>query len=210
MKTSRIEALADGIFAIAMTLLVLDLHVPASSEHLAADMLALIPRFLGLGVSFVILGIYWMGHHVLLARLNKVNMTFTWRTILFLLPISIVPFTAALLGSYPLSHIAQVLYALNLSVCGLLLFSCIHFAFVQQDFFEAKPSLEFKRNVVTKTMLPTAVYILTLPATFVSPWLGLLLLLLGPAISFVPIDTKTWSFLVKPTDWAYALLIARQ
>jgi uncharacterized membrane protein len=110
MKSSRLEALADGIFAIAMTLLVLDLHIPATSTNLRADMIALAPRLFSLIISFISLGIYWIGHHYLLVRLKDIDITFVWRNIIFLLPISLVPFVTALLGTYPLSHTAQIVY----------------------------------------------------------------------------------------------------
>jgi uncharacterized membrane protein len=210
MKISRIEGLADGIFAFAMTLLVLDLHVPAVGNNLRADVMALWPRLLSLIISFVILAIYWGAQHMLLARLKEISFAFMWRNIYFLLPVSLVPFTTSLLGQYPLSHTAQTVYAINLALCGLLIYGAIHYALKRPNFFITYPTLEFKRNVATKILLPVVMYILALPATFINPHLGLIFLAAGPLIYFTPIDTRTWNLLVKPTDWAYKLITGKQ
>lgn len=210
MKVSRIEGLADGIFAIAMTLLVLELHIGVDSQDIRGDVLALWPRMLSLVISFVILGIYWGAHHILMARLKEVSFVFMWRNIYFLLPISVVPFATSLLGEYPLSHIAQVVYAANLALCGIMLYRCIHFALKNPHFFAEPPSLEFKRNVATKVLLPVVVYVAAIGCTFWNPVLGLVLLAVGPLIYFTPIDTKAWSILVKPTDWVYGLFYSRK
>ena len=206
MKVARIEALADGIFAIAMTLLVLDLHVPTILSELNLQLIHLLLNFLALTISFIILGIYWVGHHFLLARLKLVDLRFTWWNIVFLLSFSIVPFTTFLLGKYPLITIAQIIYALNLACCGILLFCCVSQALVQSTFFENKPTVEFKRNIATKVLLPSFVYILSALASLASPYLGMMFLVVAPLISFVPIESKSWQFLLKPTDWAYHIL----
>ena len=72
--------------------------------------------------------------------------------------------------------------------------------------FEQQPSLEFKRNVATKILLPVVAYFLAALITLLSPTAGLLLLASGPLIYFIPIDTGVWNLLVKPTDFVYRLL----
>ena len=210
MKVSRLEGLADGIFAFAMTLLVLDLHVPASSGDLRLDVLKLWPKLVSLIISFIILAIYWSSHHLLLARLKTMSFPFMWRNIYFLLPISIVPFFTSLLGTYPLSRTAQLAYAADLALCGILIFRAIHYALKQPDFFEQQPTLEFKRNVATKVLLPVIMYVLAGFTTFINPYLGIAFLIAGPLIYFTPIDTKTWELLVKPTDWLYGKIVQKR
>ncbi len=210
MKVSRIEGLADGIFAIAMTLLVLDLHVPELADNLRADVFALWPKLFSLVVSFVILAIYWSAQHMLLARIKEITLSFVWRSIYFFLPVSLVPFVASLLGAHPLSHTAQVVYATDLALCGLMIFNTIHYALLRPEFFTQAPSLEFKRNVATKILLPVVMYVLAIGATFINPRLGIAFLIAGPLIYFIPIDTKTWNLLVKPTDWLYRTLTGQK
>jgi len=211
MKVSRLEGLADGIFAFAMTLLVLGIHVPANGMNLLHDVLALWPNLLTLIISFVILGIYWSSQHMLLARVKEITGTFMWRNIYFMLPVSLVPFVTSLLGAYPLSHTAQITYAVDLAACGVLIYSAIHYALIRGDvFFTVQPSIEFKRNVATKVLLPVVMYILAIPGTFLDPHLGIVLLAAGPLIYFVPIDTHTWNLLTKPTDWAYRMITGKR
>src|ERR1700737_1299223 len=105
LSRNRIEALTDGVFAVAMTLLVLDIKVPELPQPMATDellrqLLALWPKFLSYVISFVILGVYWVGHHVQLSFIRRADRPLLWINILFLLWVALVPFSTALLGEY--------------------------------------------------------------------------------------------------------------
>ncbi|HVV88413.1 MAG TPA: TMEM175 family protein [Kofleriaceae bacterium] len=111
----RIAALADGIFAVAMTLLVLDLHVPELGEHATeAELISalgdLVPRILGFASGFVILGTLWIGHHLQFHYIRRSSRALLWINLCFLLVISSLPFFVALVGTYGSTHIACVLY----------------------------------------------------------------------------------------------------
>src|SRR5215468_909030 len=85
---NRIEALTDGVFAVAMTLLVLDIKVPEleqalSSAELPFRLLALWPKFLSYAISFVILGVYWVGHHLQLSFIRSADRPLLWITFCF-------------------------------------------------------------------------------------------------------------------------------
>ncbi len=197
MKPERIATLADGIFAIAMTLLILDLHVPAS-EHLAADLLGLWPKLLSLVISFLLLAIYWSSHHLLFARLEKSSFTFMWRNIRFLLVVTLVPFATSLLGEHPYAQSAQLVYGAVLIACALILYRCIYYAIKIEPLYTGEISLEFRRNVAGKVLIPPALYIIALLISFWRTDLTLALFVLAPLIYFVPIDSKTWTLLTKP------------
>jgi len=112
---SRVETLADGVFAIAMTLLVLDLRVPQTApEGLGTALSALLPRLLSFVLSFALLGIYWVAHHVQFHYIRRTDRPFLWINILFLLAVAIVPFSAALLGAYWREPLAIAVYGANL------------------------------------------------------------------------------------------------
>jgi uncharacterized membrane protein len=119
LSPHRLEALADGIFAIAMTLLVLELRVPEATgpEDLATRLADLWPRFATFFISFVVLGVYWFAHHQTFYFIVRVNRTLVWLSILFFLGAALVPFVASLLGSYPQDPVALSLYG---AVLGLL------------------------------------------------------------------------------------------
>lgn len=198
MKPDRIGGLADGIFAIAMTLLVLDIHVPQASDMLRHDVFALAPKLLTLVISFVILAIYWSSHHMLTARITKSDFRFMWRNIWFLLPITIVPFVTALLGEYPYAKTAQIAYAGVLILCGVLLYAAIYYAVKVVLLMPEMPSLEFRRNVAGKILIPPVVYLLAIGCSFWNTHISLVLLILGPLSYFISIDSKVWTVLTKP------------
>lgn len=100
MRTDRLQALSDGVFAIALTLLVLELPVPAHSDHLARDLAEKWPSYAAYVVSFVTLGIVWINHHALMDRVARADRTLLELTLLLLLFVAIVPWPTALLADY--------------------------------------------------------------------------------------------------------------
>ncbi len=118
--TRRLEALTDGIFAIAMTLLVLQLTVPESGRNLHHDLRLELPDGLSYAVSFVILGVYWVGHRSQFQLIERADRTLTWLNILFLMGIALIPFSAALLGRHHETETAVVVYGSNLVAVAIL------------------------------------------------------------------------------------------
>ena len=113
LPASRIEALSDGVFAIAMTLLVLDLRVPegaAGSEALLRALAAMWPKFAGFALGFVLLGTLWVNHHYQFHYIRRTNRTLLWLNLLLLVLISALPFGVALLGHYWASPVATAVY----------------------------------------------------------------------------------------------------
>jgi uncharacterized membrane protein len=110
----RLTQLADGVFAIVMTLLVLDLRVPnlpstVPDAVLNHQLRALLPNFASFVLSFVLTGIYWIGHHVQFLFIRRTDRTHLWINLFFLLTIAIVPFSAAVLGKFGL-HLLPVMW----------------------------------------------------------------------------------------------------
>ena len=115
----RIEAFSDGVFAIAITLLVLEIHVPQASNtavvHLTGALLALWPQLLSYALSFVIVGVYWVGHHLMMHSLRRVDRMLLWLNLLFLLFLTLIPVSANLLGQFRAVPIAVAAYGANFS-----------------------------------------------------------------------------------------------
>jgi uncharacterized membrane protein len=103
VRTSRLEAFCDGVFAIAATLLILELRVPADSSDLVASLLGLWPAYAVYLVSFMTIGIIWVNHHTLLEHCKRVDRRFLYLNLLLLVAVGIVPFPTALVGTYILS-----------------------------------------------------------------------------------------------------------
>src|SRR5882672_7032397 len=121
MRTSRLEAFSDGVFAIAATLLVLELRVPADEPDLTHALLQLWPAYAAYLVSFLTIGIIWVNHHTLLEHCRRADRPFLYLNLLLLVAVGIVPFPTALVGRYILSEhgatAALVVYGLG----GLLI-----------------------------------------------------------------------------------------
>ncbi len=132
-SAERLAALSDGFFAVAMTLLVLDLHVPASaaihSEHgLWRALVSLSPRLLTYFMSFLTLGIFWLGQQTQLNFLARSDRNLAWIHLAFLLVVSLMPFSTALLAEFITYRIALVVYWLNILLLGAALFASWHYA----------------------------------------------------------------------------------
>ncbi len=123
---NRIEALSDGIFAVAMTILVLgfklpDLPADAPNVKVAPAILALWPTFLTYAVAFISLGVYWILHHMVYNVVRTADRILLWLNILFFLFIAVLPFTVQLMNQYTRAPIAPVLFGANLAIVGWLL-----------------------------------------------------------------------------------------
>jgi len=118
----RLTALTDGLFAVAMTLLVLGLRVPlaaADSEHgLWEGLLKLGPSFAAYLLSFTMLGTFWLAQHTLLTILGKCDRTLTWIHLGFLFVVTLLPFSAAVLADHVGLRLAIGAYWLNILLLG--------------------------------------------------------------------------------------------
>jgi len=124
----RIAALSDGLFAIAMTLIVLEIRIPTLSPPTTDAMLAgalgdLAPRFLTYLLSFMTLGIFWNGQQTQLSYLSRGNRDLSWLSLLFLAIVALFPFTTSLLAEYFDLRLALGLYWLNIFATGVAIFA---------------------------------------------------------------------------------------
>ena len=120
----RLQALINGIFAIALTLLVLDLPRPADSNQLGHDLLSHWPSYMAYLVSFVTIGLVWIEHHGMMSAVRSVNRRFLERTLVFLLFVSIIPWPTAIAAEYAdrgfgEARIAAILYSSTMLLMGL-------------------------------------------------------------------------------------------
>src|SRR5437867_4215038 len=125
LRLTRIEAFSDGVFAIVVTLLVLELKVPALKDHASVSELAhalvdLLPKFLSWLISFIIVCKFWLNHHHLLGLARHANYAMVWLNSIFLMGQSFIPFPTALMGEYPMNMLAVSLFGAVMAVNTLL------------------------------------------------------------------------------------------
>lgn len=141
MKQQRLDGLADGIFAIVMTVLVFELRIPqlgdtATDRMLWMEITKLWPVFMSLLISFALLFTYWRAHHFIASVYAKnVTVGFANLNALFFLLIVLVPFTAHFLGEYPESKVAIAVYGINVIAIGFSLF-------FMRRYVETNPEIE--------------------------------------------------------------------
>jgi len=134
VSKNRIEVLTDGIFAVVMTLLVLDISVPQISSHYAIGNVAagtelvkrlfdLWPKMLSFGISFVILAIYWVAHHRQFHYIKHSNRALIWINMMFLMATCLIPFSTSLLGEYRELEMSILVYGGNSIVIASLLYA---------------------------------------------------------------------------------------
>jgi uncharacterized membrane protein len=122
-ELDRIVFFSDAVFAIAITILVLDIRVPygLSPAELPAEVLGLWPKYLSYVVSFLVLAIYWQAHHRVFRPIRGYDGTLVWLNFLFLMAVAFLPFPTSLLGEYSGEQVSVVIYAANAAVASLLL-----------------------------------------------------------------------------------------
>jgi uncharacterized membrane protein len=122
--TKRIEALADGIFAIAMTLLVLNLSLPQSvspgSESLLKMLSGQIYDFLDYALSFMLLAVFWIMHHQQFHYIQRTDTRHLWISIFILMFVALVPFSTSIVGDYGVNTVADVFFEANILILGFL------------------------------------------------------------------------------------------
>src|SRR5215831_298299 len=125
MHLTRIEAFSDGVFAIVVTLLVLELRVPTLKDHASAaelgrQLIELAPKFLSWLISFIIVCKFWLNHHHVLSLASHADYGLAWINSLFLMGQSFIPFPTGLMGEYVNNSLAVSIFGMVLTVNTLL------------------------------------------------------------------------------------------
>ncbi|HTX61260.1 MAG TPA: TMEM175 family protein [Methanobacterium sp.] len=185
MDTKRLETLVDGIFAIAMTLLVLGLAVPQISGPLSnmaveRSLTDLLPNLISMVLSFILLAVFWTIHHRIFKQIKYINSTLLWINIIWLLFIVLVPFSASLTGeygSYPISHVI-----FNLNLLSIAFFLHLNWYFANRSGFFHKNVDSRQINTTKKlNVLFIGVAILALALSYIIPsWCEMAYLLIIP------------------------------
>lgn len=157
----RLAALSDGIFAVAMTLLVLDLHAPAAEAiHSEADLrhalIALAPRLVTYLMTFITLGIFWVGQQTQLNHLERSARSLTWLHLAFLFVVTLMPFSASFLAEHIVFRTALLLYWVNILLLGLTLYltwTCaIRLRLVKHDITPAVRTAIHRRILIAQSL----------------------------------------------------------
>ena len=192
----RLAAISDGIFGVSMTLLVLTLVVPTAEQvRVAGDLwpalIKLVPNLVTYFMSFMTLGIFWVGQQTQLSQLERTTRDYTWIMLGFLLFVTLVPFSTALLAGFYLSRIALIEYWLNILVLGAFILGGAEYAYRAGMFQAARRNLlihAIRRRVYIAQALYLAATLLCVIDTRISIAVIVLIQLnyaIAPGIAFL-------------------------
>lgn len=187
MEKNRLEAFSDGVFAIVITLMVLEIKVPhVELNNLNQALLALMPKFLSFGLSFIIIGVYWVSHHNMMHFIEKVDRNALWLNILVLLTICIIPFPTALLGDYPFAQTPVIFYGLTLATVNLSGGLFWIYSTLSGNLSVPNLSPEFAKRVAWLHLSPIILYIAAILFSFISIWISYLIFVFVPLFFILP------------------------
>jgi len=167
MKTNRLEAFSDGVFAILITIMVLEFHIPQEASLEA--LLPLIPVFLSYLMSFIMLGIYWNNHHHLLQASKHVNGAVLWANVHLLFWLSLVPFVTGWMGEHNFAPVPVGVYGVVMCFAGFAYY-LLSRALVALHGGESTLAKSLGRD--WKGLASLAMYIAAIALSFVNSWIS--------------------------------------
>jgi TMEM175 potassium channel family protein len=185
MKTNRLEAFSDGVFAVAITLLILEINVP-EGEHLWHDLKEEWPSFASFFVSFWVIGIIWVNHHGLIDHLKRTDRSVLYLNLLVLMTVVFIPFSTALMADHLKSgadeKVAALVYALAFLAMGIAF--NLFWTYVVKHRRELGVELadEEVRGMSVGFMIGSPLYVVAVIMAFISP--AVVLIIIGAVAAY--------------------------
>jgi uncharacterized membrane protein len=167
MNKTRLEAFSDGVLAIIITIMILEIKVPEGTEF--ADLKPLIPKFLSYVLSFIYVGIYWNNHHYLIHSLTKINGRILWANLHLLFWLSLVPVATGWMGEHNFAKASMALYG------TVLLLSSIAYFILQRIIIISEGSDSIIAKAIGKDVKGNAssvLYLLGIIFSFYNEWIS--------------------------------------
>lgn len=188
-STTRIEAFSDGILAIVITLMVLEIKLPQLSEHITNEeavqaLLPLIPKLSAYALSFLMLAIFWVNHHQLFTTIRTSTRSLLWLNNLWLFWICLLPFPTAFLGEHPSLTIASIFFGSELFLCALSFFLIRYYCY-RQNLFHAHLAATQVKQQVKKSFIAPVFYLTSVLLSVFSVYLAYTIFIMVPIIFIV-------------------------
>jgi len=176
-----------------MTLLVFDIKLPSvPPERLPAALLELWPSFMGYFISFVLLGIYWLGHRTQFEFIRHADQNLHWINIAFFACSAFIPFSTGLVSHYPRNWLALSIYSLNLIVIGMALYWHWAYAVKHTRLVDDNIPRGIIRYGKQRSLLAPCCYVIAIAMSFITPYLSLAVFILVPILYIVPSIRAFW------------------
>ena len=170
MSKGRLEAFSDGVLAIIITIMVLELRAP--EEGSLSALTPLLPKFLSYILSFIILGIYWNNHHHLWQVVEKISGGVLWANLHLLFWLSLIPFVTSWMGESGFDVIPVALYGVVLWMCALAYYIMVRALMVNHSQESLLASALGNKAKERRSLL---LYSAAVPLAFISPWIAMAL-----------------------------------
>ncbi len=181
MSKGRLEAFSDGVIAIIITIMVLELKVPHGHEW--SDLAPLLPVFLSYLLSFVFVGIYWNNHHHMLHAASRVNGKVLWANLHLLFWLSLIPFVSGWMGENHLAPLPVALYGVDMLMSGVAYF-ILSRTLINLEGASSKLAIALGKD--HKGVISLAIYAAAIPLAFVNPWIACACYVLVALLWLVP------------------------
>ena len=178
----RVEAFSDGVLAIIITIMVLELKAP--EEPGIQHLWPLWPTFVAYALSFAYVGLYWANHHRMFSHARRVSNALIWCNLGLLFALSLIPFSTAYLGTQHFSVDSTLVYLATMLFPSLFYVPLQHV--IRATGAQGPVAQTYHRQTTRQGMTAVAIYLIGVPLTFVSPWLGIGCALLVAILWFLP------------------------
>lgn len=182
MKPARLEAFSDGVMAVIITIMVLELHVPPQNGM--AGLWSVAPRIGVYLLSFLMVGIYWINHHELIGRIKVVDYRILWSNLIFLFTLSLIPYSVDYLDEKFFDSFSTVLYGVVMVLCGTTFF------FLRRSVMRRQSQAGALRHAdeaeLWKHTASLCIYLVAIAVAFYRPWLSLAINALVTLVWIVP------------------------
>lgn len=182
MTTTRLEAFSDGVLAIIITIMVLEIKVPHDASWAALK--GIVPVFYSYVLSFIFIGIYWGNHHHLLHTINRVSWRIIWANLHLLFWLSLIPFATGWMGENHFAQNTVVIYAVILLLCAIS-FSILQYI-IQQEHRKSPQLEEAFGKLRKKGMISLAGYIASIGFAFINTTVSMMIIISVAILWLVP------------------------
>lgn len=185
MNKNRLEAFSDGVIAIIITIMVLNVTIPELKENFTNQdawntLLTLVPKILAYLLSFIVVGIFWINHHSLFDKIPYATSKLVWYNAFLLFTMSLIPLPTAFLARHPMIYQAAMFY-------GFIKFLNAFAFFLLRRYVEVEAKLiPYNRKIQRSNIIGTSLYLLSIPLALVSVYLSLLIFIGVPLWYFLP------------------------
>jgi len=206
MNHSRLDQLSDGIFAIVMTILVFEIKIPSyvsqfgdlSNKELWLEIQNLIPAFLTYLLTFSLLFTYWKAHHFFNSVYAKnIDATLTNINGLFFMFVSLVPFSASLLGSFSNNELAIAIFGIHIILIGMCLYMMRRYVLFSDHIKNPEITVHEIKGSTIRTLVPVIFALIAIPLSFYSTTFSLTLFTLAVIFNLFPYSTRIFQKLIK-------------